>query len=66
MPEEQEDADDTVARVTDAGTTGVSFAGDIRDEDFATSIVDRTVDALGGLDIVVLNAAYQKDRESLA
>ncbi|MCW3493618.1 SDR family oxidoreductase [Microbacterium sp. SSM24] len=65
MPEEQADADDTIAEVTDAGATGVSFAGDLRDEGFATSIVDDTVEALGGLDIVVLNAAYQKDRESL-
>jgi NAD(P)-dependent dehydrogenase (short-subunit alcohol dehydrogenase family) len=44
----------------------VSFAGDIRDERFATSIVDDTVSQFGGLDILVLNAAYQKDRESLA
>ncbi|MGL4257011.1 MAG: SDR family oxidoreductase, partial [Microbacterium sp.] len=66
LPKEQEDADDTIAHVTDAGATGVSFAGDVRDEAFATSIVDDAVAALGGLDIVVLNAAYQKDRESLA
>lgn len=66
LPEEQKDADDTVARVTDAGRKGVSFAGDVREETFATSIVDNAVDALGGLDIVVLNAAYQKDRKGLA
>ena len=65
LPEEQKDADDTVSLVTDAGRTGVSFAGDVRDEEFATAIVENAVDALGGLDIVVLNAAYQKDRESL-
>lgn len=66
MPEEQEDADDTVALVRDAGRTAASYAGDVRDEAFATSIVDDAREALGGLDIVVLNAAYQKDRESLA
>ena len=66
LPEEQADADATVRLIEDAGGTGVSLAGDIRDEDFAASIVDRTVEALGGIDIVVLNAAYQKDRESLA
>ncbi|WP_169581796.1 MULTISPECIES: SDR family oxidoreductase [Microbacterium] len=65
LPEEQKDADDTVALVADAGRTGISFAGDVRDEEFATSVVESAVDALGGLDIVVLNAAYQKDRESL-
>lgn len=66
LPEEQEDADDTVRLIEDAGRTGVSLAGDVRDEGFATSIVDRAVEALGALDIVVLNAAYQRDRESLA
>lgn len=65
MPEEQEDADDTVALIRDAGRTGAAFAGDIRDEAFATSIVDDTVEALGGVDIVVLNAAYQKDRQGI-
>ena len=66
MPEEQQDADDTIAKVTDAGSSAVSLAGDLRDETFATSIVDDAVAALGGLDILVLNAAYQKDRESFA
>lgn len=65
LPEEREDAADTVARVKEAGRTGVALAGDVREEEFATSIVADAVDALGGLDIVVLNAAYQKDRESL-
>ncbi|HET6302306.1 SDR family oxidoreductase [Microbacterium sp.] len=65
MPEEREDADETVGWIEKAGCRGRSFAGDIRDEGFATGIVDRTVAELGGLDVVVLNAAYQKDRESL-
>ena len=66
LPEESDDADDTIRLVEDAGRRGVSFAGDLREEEFATSIVSRTIDELGGLDILVLNAAYQKDRESLA
>jgi len=65
LPEEIEDADDTVRLIADAGRLGVSFAGDLRDERFATAIVADTVSQLGGLDILVLNAAYQKDRESL-
>lgn len=66
LPEEQRDADDTIGLMTDAGGTATGFAGDLQDESFAASIVDETVSALGGLDILVLNAAYQKDRESLA
>ena len=66
LPEEMDDADETVRLIADAGRRGVSLAGDVRDERFATSIVDDTISQLGGLDIVVLNAAYQKDRESIA
>ncbi|MDF2558778.1 MAG: NAD(P)-dependent oxidoreductase [Microbacterium sp.] len=61
MPEEQDDAEDTLALVREAGRTGVSFAGDLRDEAFATDIVARTRSELGGLDTLVLNAAYQHD-----
>lgn len=65
LPEEAEDAADTVALVEAEGRRALALAGDIQDEGFATRIVTDTVDALGGLDVVVLNAAYQKDREGL-
>jgi NAD(P)-dependent dehydrogenase (short-subunit alcohol dehydrogenase family) len=44
----------------------LDLPGDLRDEEFCTAIVDKTIAELGGLDILVLNAAYQKDRESIA
>lgn len=66
LPEEAGDAADTVALVEAEGRRALALAGDVRDEAFATQIVTDTVDAFGGLDIVVLNAGYQKDRESLA
>ena len=65
LPEEAPDAETTVGLVESAGRRGVSFAGDLRDEQFAGSIVTDTVSELGGIDILVLNAAYQKDREGL-
>ena len=61
MPEEQADADATLALVRDAGRSGLSLAGDLRDETFATDIVARTRQEFGGLDVLVLNAAYQHD-----
>lgn len=61
LPEEQDDADDTLALIRAEGRTALSLAGDVRDEAFATDIVAQTKSALGGLDIVVLNAAYQHD-----
>ena len=63
MPEEQEDAETTAGLIRDAGRTAITIAGDIRDEEFSTSAVDAAVEGLGGLDILVLNAAYQKNRE---
>ncbi|MCT9819170.1 SDR family oxidoreductase [Microbacterium sp. W1N] len=65
LPEEQADADGTVELITAAGRTGLSLAGDVRDEGFAAQIVESTVEGLGGLDILVLNAAYQKDRDGV-
>lgn len=65
LPEEQEDADATVALIEHSGRRGLAFAGDVRDEKFSTSIVNDTAEAFGGLDIVVLNAAYQKDRDGI-
>ncbi|TDN90670.1 SDR family oxidoreductase [Microbacterium sp. BK668] len=66
LPEEIDDGDETVRLIAESGGRGVSFAGDIREERFATAIVADTVSQFGGLDILVLNAAYQKDRESIA
>jgi hypothetical protein len=65
LPEEQEDADSTLALVRDAGRTGVSIPGDVQDESFCVSAVDRTLAELGGVDILVLNAAYQKNRDGI-
>ncbi len=63
MPKEQADADDTLALVREAGRTGVSIPGDVRDEAFATEAVYEARRTLGGLDVLVLNAAYQHDIE---
>lgn len=65
LPEEQADADDTLALVRAAGRAGLSLAGDLRDEEFATSVATRAAQEFGSLDLVVLNAAYQKDRDGL-
>lgn len=65
LPEEQEDADDTAHWITEAGARALPIVGDLRDEDFCADIVDLAVAEFGGLDVLVLNAAYQKDREGL-
>jgi NAD(P)-dependent dehydrogenase (short-subunit alcohol dehydrogenase family) len=59
LPEEEEDARQTVQLVEKAGRRAVAVPGDIRDEKHCSAIVQTAVDELGGLDILVNNAAYQ-------
>jgi NAD(P)-dependent dehydrogenase (short-subunit alcohol dehydrogenase family) len=65
LPEEQGDAEDTAALVRAAGRNAVLLPGDIREEQHCIDIVNDTVSQLGGLDILVLNAAYQENRDGL-
>jgi hypothetical protein len=59
LPEEEDDAQETVQLIEKAGRTAVAVPGDIREEQHCNDLVQRAVDDLGGLDIVVNNAAYQ-------
>jgi NAD(P)-dependent dehydrogenase (short-subunit alcohol dehydrogenase family) len=65
LPEERADAQETVRLVQDAGRTGISLPGDVTDEAYCHEIVERTVSELGGIDILVNNAAYQMAHEGL-
>jgi NAD(P)-dependent dehydrogenase (short-subunit alcohol dehydrogenase family) len=65
LPEEAEDAAVTVAAVEEAGRRGVAFALDLREESSAVEAVRRTVDELGGLDVLVSNAAHQRQRDGI-
>ena len=47
-----------------AGRRCVTVAGDIGDRDHSRALVERTLDELGGLDVLVNNAAYQMVHES--
>jgi NAD(P)-dependent dehydrogenase (short-subunit alcohol dehydrogenase family) len=59
LPEEESDAQVTAQVVRDAGRRVVTAPGDLRDEAFCQGLVERTVSELGGLDVLVSNAAYQ-------
>ncbi|MEU8229086.1 SDR family oxidoreductase [Actinoplanes sp. NPDC048967] len=59
LPDEEEDARRTAQLVEKAGRKAVTVAGDIRDEQHCTALVEQAVGELGGLDILVNNAAYQ-------
>lgn len=63
LPEEADDAETTAGHVRDAGRRAVLVPGDIRDEAHCTEIVERAVTELGGIDVLVSNAAYQMAQE---
>lgn len=65
LPEEETDAEDTARWIEQAGRQSLRLPGDVRDERQCTDLVRRVVDELGGLDILVLNAAYQQNRDGL-
>lgn len=62
---EHEDAKETAKYIEEAGRKAVLIAGDIQDEDHCKKLVNTAVKELGGLDILVNNAAYQMSHKSL-
>jgi NAD(P)-dependent dehydrogenase (short-subunit alcohol dehydrogenase family) len=65
LPAEESDAQEVMQLIREAGRTGVSIPGDLRDMAFCQRLVADAVQMLGGLDIVVCNAGRQQSRTSI-
>lgn len=65
LMEEQEDAQKTREWVEKAGRRCVPIATDLREETNCTEAVEKAVSSLDGLDILILNAGYQKERKGI-
>ena len=65
LPEEQRDAEETVRAIESEGRRCIAIEGDLTDVRFCKSAVEQTVKALGQLDILVNNAAFQQHQPSL-
>jgi NAD(P)-dependent dehydrogenase (short-subunit alcohol dehydrogenase family) len=65
FPSEEPDAREVVELIQATGRKAIAISGDLRDEDFCKKLVDDAVRGLGGLDIVVCNAARQQTRPSI-
>lgn len=62
---EDEDARAVKALVEEAGRKAVLMPGDISDPEHCRAIVDKAVEELGGIDILVNNAAYQNTHDAI-
>jgi NAD(P)-dependent dehydrogenase (short-subunit alcohol dehydrogenase family) len=62
---EHDDARETAHYVTEAGRKVVLVPGDISDEQHCKLIIKKAVDELGGIDVLVNNAAFQMVHESI-
>jgi NAD(P)-dependent dehydrogenase (short-subunit alcohol dehydrogenase family) len=61
---EDDDAAETRRLVEEAGRRCVTVPGDIGDREHCRSLVERAVDELGGIDVLVNNAGYQMAYDS--
>jgi NAD(P)-dependent dehydrogenase (short-subunit alcohol dehydrogenase family) len=62
---EDEDARETAALVEKAGRRAVLIPGDLTSREHCREVVDRTVRELGGLDVLINNAAFQMTHETV-
>jgi NAD(P)-dependent dehydrogenase (short-subunit alcohol dehydrogenase family) len=65
LPEEQEDAETTADWVRRAGRQALLLPGDIEAAQQCRDIVAQTVEAFGGIDLLVNNAAISEGRTSI-
>jgi len=65
LPEEEEDAKEVIALIKAEGRIALAIPGDLRDESFCKRMVEQAVQGLGGLDILVNNAARQHTNKSI-
>ena len=63
--DEEEDARDTARWVEEAGRKAVLVAGDLAEPAHCRQIVERAVAELGGIDVLVSNAAFQMTHETI-
>ncbi|MFN2602400.1 MAG: SDR family oxidoreductase [Gemmatimonadaceae bacterium] len=65
LAEEQSDAEETCAAIEAEGRRALLLPGDVTVREFCAQAVEDTVDEFGKLDILVNNAAFQKNQQSI-
>ncbi|HEY0041946.1 MAG TPA: SDR family oxidoreductase, partial [Flavisolibacter sp.] len=64
-PSEEPDAQEVIALIKAEGRKAIAIPGDLREEAFCRRLVQEAVSGLGGLDILVSNAARQQTKPSI-
>lgn len=62
---EEEDAENTAALVEEAGQKAICFKGDLSKPQTCSDLVSKALEAMGHLDILVNNAAYQMTQKGI-
>src|SRR3569623_506379 len=62
---EEPDAQQVIDLIKSEGRIGLAIPGDLREEQFCQRLVQRAVDGLGGIDILVSNAGRQQSHQSI-
>lgn len=65
LPAEEPDAREVIALIRAEGRKAIPIPGDLRNEGFCKSLVAQAISGLGGLDILVSNAARQQSYDSI-
>lgn len=65
LPAEESDAREVIELIEAEGRTAVAIPGDLREASFCSELVEQAVEQLGGLDILVNNAARQQWKPSI-
>ena len=63
--DEHEDAQETARHVEEAGQKAVLVAGDLSKREDCYALIEKAVDELGRVDVLVNNAAFQMNHETL-
>lgn len=66
LESEESDAREVIALIEKEGRKALALPGDITEEAWARELVERAVAAFGGLDILVVNAGRQQNREDIS
>jgi len=65
LPQEKDDAQETLAAVREYGGEAIAIAGDVTDFGFCKQAVEQVLEHFGDLNILVNNAAYQQHRDEV-